>query len=267
MGLWSKIKKAAKKVWQKVKAVVRIIIRIVLSVIAFGISLFTGLIEIFYRPEKHMTIHVMILSMADPTNPGRSIPVCTEAETDTAILGARRIWKDRANIKLHSYTKGFTQVLEEVAPDAALNVRIAGTGFLDFFSNLKDIEFADAGEFFAQHAAGWNVIPISLRFPVTIFIVDTIVDGNSSPIGFSFGPLTDYVLVARNGGIINRDGTIDNDQTIAHELCHACNRLGHSGKVGHLVFGSRTDGTTKRGETMSRWDKFWIRGSRHVTYF
>jgi hypothetical protein len=79
------------------------------------------------------------------------------------------------------------QIIEGAAPTAALDVSCAGGAFSG--------EFEEAGDFFAKHLAGWNVIPISLGFPVSIFIVRSMIGAD----GCSIGPLTDYVTMTHRG--------------------------------------------------------------------
>jgi hypothetical protein len=85
------------------------------------------------------------------------------------------------------YGKPGVQIIEGAAPTAALDVSCAGGAFSG--------EFEEAGDFFAKHLAGWNVIPISLGFPVSIFIVRSMIGAD----GCSIGPLTDYVTMTHRG--------------------------------------------------------------------
>lgn len=56
--------------------------------------------------------------------------------------------------------------------------------------------FDETGDYFTRHTAGWNAIPISLRFPITVFVINGIDDGY---IGCSAGPFSDYVVVTKDG--------------------------------------------------------------------
>ena len=72
------------------------------------------------------------------------------------------------------------------------------------------IEFGEAGDYYAKLLAGWNVIPISLTFPITVFVVR-----NLNALGCSMNVLGDYVIVDREG--------LETDHiTLAHEIGHAC---------------------------------------------
>jgi hypothetical protein len=110
-------------------------------------------------------------------------------------------------------------------------------------------EFGEAGEFFAKHLAGWNAIPISLTFPVTVFVVRD-VEGTK---GCSLGPLTDYVTLDTAGVKIA--------STMAHEVGHACS-LWHSGSQSNLMFHD-----DNRGDGVKWFQKNLLRSSRHVTYW
>lgn len=50
-------------------------------------------------------------------------PVAQEKDLTSSIEYARRVLKDRLNIKLRAYSRTFVQTLKELAPIAALNIK------------------------------------------------------------------------------------------------------------------------------------------------
>lgn len=242
MGLWSslknKIKKALKKVWQVVKAVVRVAIRIFVAIVNnLTLGLPDLLLGFLTWPEKKLRLHIFILS-------GPKGPLINPGDLTPAVDYARKTLKDRFNVKLLPYSENMIEIIKEPAPNAALHVRCAGSG------SLAD-EYGEAGEFFAKHLAGWNAIPISLTYPITVFVVQDIVN----KIGCSLGPLTDYVTLSVDGV------SSDNGSTMAHEIGHACN-LWHSGSQSNLMWAD-----IPRGNNAKWFQKNLLRSSRHVQYW
>jgi hypothetical protein len=101
------------------------------------------------------------------------------------------------------------QVLTDPAPIEVLDFR-CGFG----------PEFGVAGEFFANHLAGWVGIPISLTFLITVFVVH---DLGPESLGCSMSVVGDYV-------VMDHKALLDN-VALAHEIGHACG-LWHSGYNG-----------------------------------
>jgi hypothetical protein len=234
MGLWSSIKKAVKKVWRAVKAVVRVVARVVVTAVGLALGVPDLLLGFVAWPQKHLRLHIFILS-------DENGPLVNPGDLEPAIDYARRVLKDRFNVKLHPYSKTFVEVITEPAPAAALDVK-CGAGALGE-------EFGEAGEFFAEHLAGWNAIPVSLTFPITMFVVRDVEDKQ----GCSLGPLTDYVTIDPSG--------VKNPSTMAHELGHACS-LWHSGSKSNLMWAD-----ADRGDGVKWFQKNLLRSSRHVTYW
>jgi hypothetical protein len=241
MGFWSSVenvfKKVVKKVWQVVKAVVRFVVRIVATFYGLIVGLFDLFFGFFTWPQKKLKYHIFILS----TDEG---PLVDPGQVAASIDYLTQTFKDKLNVKVDSYGKPGVEVITAPAPKDALDV---GCG-----ADLLGNEFGDAGEFFAQHVAGWNAIPISLTFPVTIFIVRSVAKGDNK-IGCSLGPLADWVVVDSGDGLIHTD-------TIAHEVGHACN-LWHVSPMSNLMHAS-----VPRGNDLKWWQKNLARSSRHVYY-
>ncbi len=231
MGLWSsiknEIKKALKKVWQVVKAVVRVVVRVVTTVVGAVLGVFDLLLGFLTWPQKKLRLHISILS-------DQGGPLINPGDLTIAVDYATKRLKDRFNVKLLPYSKNMIEIIKEPAPKAALTVGCGGGAFKD--------EFGEAGEFFANHLAGWNAIPISLTFPITVFVVHDI----QGKMGCSLGPLTDYVTLDLDG--------VKSDSTLAHEIGHACN-LWHSGSQSNLMWPD-----DPRGDNL-------FRSSRHVMYW
>lgn len=110
MGLWSSIKKAAKKVWRAAKAVVRVVVRAVIEVLN---RLTFGLLDLvfgfFAWPRKRLRLHVFILwSETPPVIEGNPAPPIEQVVQD-AIEVTKRIYKERFNVDVLPYSKSFIQ--------------------------------------------------------------------------------------------------------------------------------------------------------------
>jgi hypothetical protein len=242
MGLWSRIKNAAKKVWRAVKAVVRVVVRVVIMIVnrlTFGLpDLLLGFLA---WPPKRMRLHVFILSAeAPPFSPTPGFgPVASSQDVLNAVDRAKRIYKEKFNVNVRPYAETFVQVLTDTAPPEAL----------DFECGIGS-EFGEAGEYFAKHLAGWNAIPISLTFPITVFVVRSF---KGTDLGCSMSVIGDYVVIAQ-------PGLMDN-VALAHEIGHTCG-LWHSGTTDNLMFRS-----PPAGENVKWFQKNILRSSRHVQYW
>ncbi|HSD87877.1 MAG TPA: hypothetical protein VLB44_10200 [Kofleriaceae bacterium] len=240
MGLLSSFKRFSKKLWQGIKAVARIVVRIAWTLW----TPFTNIWDLHFGflnwPPKKLRIQILILSSA----PGKPVVDPANPALQAMIAYATKVFKDRLNVKLHPYSDTFIQVIDEPAPHYALITHcVAGAGALTID------EAGDAGEYFAQHLAGWNAIPISITVPVTVFIVENIIDRA----GCSLGPLTDYIVLRANG--------IKDASLMAHELGHACNLVWHSDSVSNLMWPGNT-----RGDLLNWFQRNLFRSSRHVRY-
>lgn len=234
MGWWSSVKKFAKKVWRAVKATVRAIVKIVIEIVYRVINL-----VLFWLPiKKKLRLQILIL------RDGSGTEIVSEQDVglQTAIDYVIKTFESRFDVKIKAYSKSFVEILPEAAPDAALDVKCD--------SGAASNEWGEAGEYFANHLAGWNLIPIHLGFPITAFIVRDI----TGKIGCSLGPLTDYVTVSK-------DGT-QSDSTLAHELGHCCGLLHRDDNTKNLMYPN--DG---RGNDVTGWQKFVVRNSRHCTFW
>src|SRR4051794_15972007 len=168
--------------WLKnaIKGIVRAVVRAVTT----GWGLVVGAPDLVLGflcvPKKYLRVQFFILSDG-------SGPVVTEAELQPAIDKTRAILKQQVNVQLLPYGSQMVETIKEPAPSAALNP--PGTFFGETGAELG----GEAGDFFAQHVAGWNAVPISATFPVTVFVVADVGNGKGGYAPGSF--LTDYVLI------------------------------------------------------------------------
>lgn len=241
MGLWSSIKNAAKKVWRAVKTVVRWGIKGLLGLI---MRILHGVAEIFlFWVRKKLTVQIFILRDASNTE------VIAPALFDPAIANAKAIFEKEFNVRIRFYGNPGVQILSDIAPATALDTVCDGDAF--------GAEFGEAGEYFADSLAGWVWIPISLRFPVSVFVVRSI----AGKIGCSI-PVTDYVTIAAtnpNPAVVETGVT--SLTTLAHELAHTC-LLAHRNNTKNLLFPS-----IPRGTDTTWWQRRVLRTSRHCTFW
>ena len=242
MSLWSKIKNVAKKAWRFVKAVVRVVVRVVITIVNnLTLGLPDLLLGFIAWPPKRLRLHVFILSAEPPPGGGDVSPstqvVPTQLVQD-AIDRTKKIYKERFNVNVRPYSKTFIEVITEPATAEALDFK-CGIGS----------EFGEAGEFFAKYLAGWNAMPISFTFPVTVFVVRSL----KGPLGCSMSVIGDYVVIANNG-------LMDN-VALAHEIGHTCS-LWHSGSSDNLMYKQ-----SPAGEKVKWFQKNLLRSSRHVQYW
>jgi hypothetical protein len=247
MGLWSKIKKAAKKVWRAAKAVVRVVVRVVITIVnSLTLGLPDLLLGFLAWPPKRLRLHVFILSTEPPAGGGDDVTPNAQVVPTQLVLDAiertKKIYKKGFNVNVRPYGKAFVEILTDPAPAEALDFK-CGIGS----------EFGEAGEYFAKHLAGWNAIPISLTFPVTVFVVRSVTGGVPPPLGCSMSVIGDYV-------VIDHPGLLDN-VALAHELGHTCS-LWHSGTPSNLMYRS-----SPAGENVKWFQKNILRSSRHVQYW
>lgn len=235
MGWWSSIKKAVKKAWRAVKATVRAIVKVVFEIVMRIINF----VLVWLPVQKKLRIQVFILRKenGDPVLNDKASLTALQDALDYAI----QTFKDRFDVKIKPYGNPVIQTLSGAAPTAALDVKCD--------SGAASNEWGEAGEYFANNLAGWNLIPLSLGFPVSVFVV-RFIDGK---IGCSLGPLTDYVTVSVDGA--------NSLNTMAHELGHCCGLL-HREDVKNLMYPDDI-----RDNHVTGWQKFVVRNSRHCTFW
>jgi hypothetical protein len=243
--MWSRLKKAAKAVARVVKAVVRAVVRVVVGVIMRAIHIVGSALDLVYMVKKKMRIQVFILRDSETTDLG----LVGQHELDTAINTAKQIFLDEFKVEIKPYGDPIVQTLSDVAPSDALDVECDGGAIGD--------EFGKPGDYFAGKVAGWVGIPISLQFPITVFVVRTIRD----KIGCSI-PIADYVTLSASPSASGSSITgVTSPTTLAHELAHTC-LLTHRDDKNNLLFPS-----ANRGTDVTKWQRWVVRTSRHCTWW
>lgn len=239
MGLWSKIKRAAKRVANIVKAAVRALVKVlVVEVLQRIINIV--LLPIGYLVTKKMRVNIVILH--EPGMP----PLISTQDAEASFQRAVALYKDKFDVRLVGYGKPYIAALKEDAPHDALNPECSGSG-------IWEHEMGEAGSFYASHLAGWNVIPISFTYPITVFVVANVTHHGASWQGCSFGPLTDYVVLTPTA--------MNQDTTLAHEIGHACGLLDRDNPANFMKH------TAPRGTAVTGWQRFVVRTSRHVNFY
>lgn len=237
MGFWSRVKSFTRSF---VRQVVRIVIEAVqrFNPITAVPNLWMGVAG---WPTRKLRLHVVVL--ADETG---SVIKKEDVDSWQSLLDSVNYvvttFKAELNVKVVPYTSTFIEVMKTPAPLSALDVTCDVDGY--------GAEFGKRGDFFAAHLAGWNAFPISLTFPVTVFVVRT-----STPThGCSFGPLTDYVTVDPTA--------ISSISTMAHEIGHACGLPHWFASERNLMYAKHT-----RGSRLTWLQRMIVNSSRHVRLF
>jgi hypothetical protein len=247
MGLWSKIKNAAKKVWRAAKAVVRVVVRAVVTIVnSFTVGLFDLLFGFFGWPRKRLRLHAFILSTEPQPGPvfSPSTQVVPTQDVLDAIERVKKLYKSKFNVEVRPYSSSFVEVITEPAPDEALDYE-CGVGS----------EFGVAGDYFASHLAGWNAIPITFTFPVTVFVVRSLKMGS---LGCSMNVIGEYVVIDHLG--------LQDNVALAHEIGHTCGLSPgpgwHDWTSSNLMYKE-----SPAGENVKWFQKNILRSSRHAQYW
>jgi hypothetical protein len=253
MGIWSDIKDAAKKVVRVVKGAVRVAVKFGFLFVGWAFNIWDLLFGFLNWPPKKLTLHIVILQKMTETDP-TIVDICKPSELQPSIDQAERILRERFNVRLRPYAPQYAQVLVGLPPEAALNPSCCD---LDALGQ----EFLEQGEWYAGHTAGWVAsIPTSVQFPITAFVVNDVQCKN----GCSIGPLSDYIVMDRDG--VFEMGARLNNSLLMHEIGHCCN-LFHPlydplSSITYLMFAGRD-----RGDDTHWWQRNLFRSSRHVTYW
>lgn len=231
--MWSKFKKKLKKVWRVVKAVVRLGVRVGILGGTLPFKAWDLVFGFLAWPPKKMKVHIAVLQ--DPAGPLIKYEDLNDLLPSIELL--KKSYMDNCNITVSPYSSGnereidnWAVILNDTAPAAALN-----TGECSPWNTFDDEELGEAGDYFRKHTAGWAFgIPISLSFPVTVFIVKSIGLPNSMArpsegfLGCAIPFFADYVLV-----IV--DALKLAPSTIAHEIGHSCNIVPHHADPKNLM--------------------------------
>ena len=139
MGLWSSIKKKAKKAWRAVKAAVRVIAKSVLTGLMIIIKFPDLLFGFIGWPPKKMRLHVVILPKYPESEPAeRKAKASFEAEVRRNIAQIERIWRERMNVHLQPYGPDYIEYFEGHVPDRALNQAVAASIILARNSSRRE---------------------------------------------------------------------------------------------------------------------------------
>jgi hypothetical protein len=240
--MWSAIKRL-------VKGAVRWVVKAVVTVVTAVINIWDLLFGFLNWPPKKLTLHIVILQKVDPID-GTIVPMCQPSDLQPSIDQAERILRERFNVKLRPYASQYAQVLPGLPPTAALNPSCCG-------ADPWGQEFKEQGEWYAGNTAGWvAAIPISLRFPITAFVVENVICKE----GCAIGPFTDYLVIDMDG--VNSTGPRLNNSTLMHEIGHCCDLTHYPWAVTNLMWSD-----SNRGDDVKGWQRNFVRSSRHVTYW
>jgi hypothetical protein len=221
--------------WSFIKSVFRIGLKGIFGLI---MRFFNGVAELFlFWLKKKLRIQAFILR--DETGK----PLVSPDRINPAIQKAKAIFEHEFKVELRFYGNPGVATLPDAAPTAALDVH-CNDGALGE-------EFGEAGAYFASNLAGWVGIPISLKFPVTIFVLRSFVDNR---IGCSHR-YTDYVALD------SKDGVADLT-TLAHELGHTCLLRHRPNDHSNLMYPD-----TSRGTSTTFFQRCVVRTSRHCTFW
>lgn len=215
-----------------VRGVVRGVVNIIEEVVGFVIG---GLSSLFlFWVRKKIRIRVCVLHKKG-SKPTVSVP-----DVDASMDRMNALLKRKFNVKIITYGAPHIYFVPQDAPDSALTIECAFSGYLK--------EFGEAGAFFSDFADN-----IPLVCPVTVFVIDSVTNNGNQWRGCSSGLMTNFVVITPDG--------LNDDTTLMHEVGHAC-LLFHRKKKKNLMYHGASRGTSITG-----WQKWWFRASRRVNYW
>lgn len=274
MGLWGKIKKAAKKVgkaikkgakkvWKGLKKAIGAVLNLGAFIVglvfsipvigrllgqlvdvilhyvewAIGLAVDWVLEQFGIEATKHLQACVVILRDDDGNG------VVAPSDLDAVINEAATIFEREANV---DFDVTDIRTTGNSAPEQALSVGCNAEGWWD--------DLWVAGSYFETTAnslcfdSAFTRL-VGLGSPVVAFVVRD-VEGEG---GCSYGHFTDYVT-------IDATAVHGNPDILAHEVAHACS-LFHTSDPANLM----TPGGP--GDELTGWQARSLRASPHVTYF
>jgi len=260
--MWSKFKKYLKKAWRVVKAAARAGVRVLITIVTFPFKAWDLVFGFLAWPPKKMKVHIAVLQ-------DQGVPLIKHEDLNNLLPSIellKRVYKDNCNITVSPYSSGnereidnWAQILNDPPPAAALE-----SGGCSILGKFNEEEIGDAGEYFRKHIAGWvSGIPISLSFPITVFIVKSISAPATPPddpdrwLGCTIPFFTDYVVVSVDALKIETC-------VIAHEIGHRCNILPEHEDRKNLMFSGNAPNLPPY--MLKGWQENLVRSSRHVTY-
>jgi hypothetical protein len=260
-------------------ASIRAITRAITAVVSYVVGLLDGVGRaVGIRITKHLRVHVIPLCEGET-------PLANEQHLASILEETKRILYDRAQIRVH------TTIHEAIRnpPAGALRVGTAAELFIDEAWWKGSWHQLQTVKLFQENL--WSLL--AFGHPVIVFVVrDVGYDGESTVIGASGGPFTDWVAVecgsvvpevivdeagsplvptrAYPPTVVLAESTIRphapnvkySKFVIAHELCHALGLLGHSNSdPADLMWPS-----TLTGDYLSPFQVGIVRNSAHVTF-
>jgi hypothetical protein len=176
-----------------------------------------------------------------------------QKQLDDAIAVIRKCFKDQLNTKVRAAGGTLIETLKFPAPRSALYVKCGAGAWGE--------DYQDAGRYFRSNMVANNShYLLGYGAAITIFVVEDIED----KIGCSLGPLTDYVLVDREGLQTTRDAPEPRPTTPMHEIGHSCGLWHRWPAVLHT--GNLMKSDVPRGITLELYQRAIVRNSRHVTF-
>lgn len=253
-----------RKAWRRaknfVRAVVRAVVRIVVTIVTFVVKILDLIFGFLAWPQKKMRLQILVLKNSDA--PG-DYTLTDRSMMMPSIEKAIAILKDQCNIKLTAYSKGnkdpidnWVQFIDDLPPGNALVGEKCNPW------TIFTQEFKQAGAFFADHLAGWvGGIPTSGYFPITMFVIRDFKDPDL--LGCSGGFWTEYITV-KGSAFVDASGKPVELSTIAHEIAHTCNLLGHFDYKTNIQYPNEDRTAPYRFNWLQ---KSIVRSSRHATYY
>ena len=258
--MWSKFKKYLKKAWRVVKAAVRLGVRLGILGLTLPFKAWDLVFGFLAWPQKRMKVHIAVLQ--GPAGPLIEYNDLNNLLPSIELL--KKSYKDNCKITVSPYSSGnkreidnWAQILTDVPPATALR-----TSKCSIRTMFDEQEIGEAGDYFRKHTAGWAYgIPISLSFPVTVFIVESIASNPGKlTLGCTIPFFADYVLVTV--AALKLEPAV-----IAHEIGHSCNILLEHGDRKNLMFSSNVSNQSNQPPYgLVGWQENLVRSSRHVTY-
>lgn len=259
MGIWSSIKKAAKKVGRAVVGAVSIAINLVGEIFGRAAGFIGFLIDLLIPwPRKRLRLRIMILNNEDGTSLAPSKDLLQEANDiyDYTV----KIFKEEANIKVTSYGNlSRVEILDEKPPTEALDLTCGSGAFWDHFKK--------AGAFFiANKQYSISILALGNGAPITAFVVRNIVDH----FGCSQGAIADYVTINHEYLTVGSDDdvvTSTPSKAVAHEVGHACGLEYMVFREHHPQKSNLMHPAHNTNRKLKRYQIAIMRNSRFVTFF
>jgi hypothetical protein len=222
--------------WSSVISVIKTTGKLVAGVIGFFAGA-VGSIFLFWMRKK-IRLHIYIL------HPPGQKELVTITEAEASVQRANNLLKDKYNTEICHYGDPYIEIEKASSPAGILNIQHSNWHWGD----------RDGNNFIATRSAGWNGIPVSLQYPITIFVVQTITNTETGKPwrGFFEGFITDNIFITPSG--------MNDATTLAHEISHCM--LWHTKNKANLMYHE-----PDRGTDITGWQKWLFRTSRNVNFW